>query len=209
MSFIDTTYSTTSGWGNRFPGDANSGTENPKTNPEKVQRIAYLENKVYQLRDMVKNASYTVDQAVNKVDSLKNELSQTKNDAYNYREKSLKYGREKAGLEGKIAGNKQRIYELEQRLPHANDTWTINEIKNEISQRQDARWTLSSELSNVTSAYYSATESMHSADNKVRDLEYQLGQAQNNVYTVREDMRLRKEQLQQHESELSQLKNGW
>jgi chromosome segregation ATPase len=215
MSFISSFGSTETAsgygfgdWGNRFPDDTNTGTENPKTDPEKVQRIQYLENKVYQLKEMVRNADTKVYNAKQKVSDLESKLSQAKENAYNYREKHLSLGRKKAGLEGKRDGNKQKIRDLNERLRHTSDTWTINEIKAEINQRENARWTIADQISNTTDQYYNATEKMNEWDNRVQSTSNTLENARENVWTVKENLRARKEQLAHHQQELSSLKGG-
>ena len=129
-------------WGNKLPDDTNTGTENPKTNPEKTQRIQYLENKIYQLKETVRNADTKVYNAEQKVSNLQSKLSSAKEKAYNYREKHLSLGRKVEGLKGKRDGNKQRIRELDQRIANCRDAWTCNELKAEREQRNNARWTI-------------------------------------------------------------------
>lgn len=213
MSFLNTnTGSVTSygfgDWGNRFPGDTNTGTENPKTNPERTQRIQYLENKVYQLKDIVRSADAQLNAAENKVNELSNQLSSAKERAYSSRQKHLELGNKKAGLEGQIAGNKQKIRDLEERLRDTTDTWTANDLRSQLEQRQNNRWALADQLSSTTNAYYSATESMHAADNEVSQLSNSLSSAKDNIWTVKENARARQEQLTAHVNELNNLKNS-
>ena len=196
-------------WGNRFPDDTNTGTENPKTNPEKVQRIQYLENKVYELKEMVRNADTKVYNAKEKVSNLESKLSRAKENAYNYREKHLQLGRKMKGLEGKRDGNKHKLRALKERLRSCTDTWTINDIKAEINQRENARWTIADQLSNTTDQYRSATEKMYEWENRVESTSNSLSNARDNVWTVKENLVARKEQLAHHQQELSSLKGGW
>jgi chromosome segregation ATPase len=113
------------------------------------------------------------------------------------------------GLEGKRDGNKQRIRELNARLRDCRDTWTINDLKAEIAQRENARWTIADQLSNTTDRYRDATEKMHEWDNRVSATSNQLDNARDNVWTVKENLVARKEQLAHHQQELSSLKGGW
>lgn len=194
-------------WQNRFPD--HSGTENPKNDVEKIQRIRHLEQKIYELNEQVRNSDYKLDQAKNRVDTLRDNLSYAKDSAYNSRQRHLELGRKKAGLEGKIAGNKQHLRELKDRLEWTNDEWTKRDIKQEISRRENLRWELDSQLSDTTSSYYEATERMHEQERKVSQLETSLDQAINNVDRCREDSRLKKEKLEDYRRELSNLKGGW
>lgn len=196
-------------WGKKFPDDTNTGTENPKTNPEKTQRIQYLEHKIDQLKDKVRYADTKVYEAKEKVSNLENKLSQAKDKAYNYREQHLSLGRKMKGLEGKRDGNKAEIRRLKERLRDCRDTWTRNDIQNEINQRENARWTIADELSNVTDRYRDATEKMYEWENRVDRVSNELDNARENVWTVRDNLRLRKEQLADHQRELSSLKGGW
>lgn len=194
-------------WRQRFPD--NSGTKNPQTDPEKTQRIAYLEQQISQMEETVRNSDARVDQAKNRVDQLKNQLSNTRDRAYNARERHLELGKKVAGLQGKQLANKEHIARLEERLANCHDTWTINDIKSELSRRQDARWTIADEISRATDAYNNATDNMNSLENKVSELERNVDQASNHVYECQENARLKKERLAEFRSELSNLKGGW
>lgn len=194
-------------WQNRFPD--HSGTENPRDDVEKIQRIRHLEQKIYELNETVRNCDYKLDSARNKVDTVRDNLSWAKEAAYDARQRHLELGRKKAGLEGKVAGNKRKLRELKDRLSWTNDEWTRRDIKQEIARREDMRWTLDSQLSETTNSYYSATERMHEQDNKVSNLDRKLDSAIDNVERCREDCRLKKEKLADYKSELQELKGGW
>lgn len=193
-----------SSWRHRFPD--NSGTKDPRTDPERVQRIAYLEQQIYQMEDQVRQADYNLDQAKRRVDELKNDLSRTRDEAYRAREQHLEYGKQVAGLQGKQAGNKERIRVLEERLRYATDTWTINDIKNELNQRQNDRWTIADEISRATDAYRSATDRMNTLERRTNELSRELDSASDNVWRVQDDNKLKKERLAAFKSELSSLK---
>lgn len=195
-----------SSWRHRFPD--NSGTKDPRTDPERVQRIAYLEREVYQMEDAVRQADYNLDQAKRRVDELKNELSRTRDEAYRAREQHLELGKKVAGLQGKQAGNKERIRVLEEKLRYATDTWTINDIKNELAQRQNDRWTIADEISRTTDAYRSATDRMNTLESRTNELSRELDSANDNVWRVQDDNRAKKERLAEFKAELSRLKNG-
>jgi len=194
------------GWRNRFPD--NSGTKTPQTDPERIARIQHLENQIYNLAETVRDCDSKVDAAKQRLYDLKEKLSRTRDRAYQARERHLALGNKKAGLEGKIAGNKNRIRELRDRLNYTRDAYTIGDIKREIENRENNRWTLSDQLSNVTDAYYTATERMNSAENRINELERSVDSANEHVYTCREDCNLKKEKLAEFRNELSRLRSA-
>jgi chromosome segregation ATPase len=193
-------------WRHKFPD--HSGTKNPGSDPERIARIEHLENQIYNLADAVRNCDYKVDQAQERVRSLKEQLSSTKEKAYNARQRHLELGNKKAGLEGKQLGNKEQISNLRERLRYTTDTWAINDIKREIEQRENARWTIADEISNTTDAYRSATETMQQADNRIQELGYTLETATENVWNAKEECNMKKEKLSAYRSELSRLKSA-
>ena len=195
------------GWRHKFPD--HSGTKDPKTDPERIRRIEYLENKVYQLKEEVRTCDSKIDQAKYKVDQLESRLSRTRDEAYRARERHLSLGNKVAGLKGKREANKAAIRRLEERLRYTNDTWTINDIKSELAQRNDMRWTILDQINNADDAYRSATDKMHTLENKVEEVSRNLDRARDNVWNAKDACRMKKEQLSEHQSELSNLKGGW
>lgn len=185
-----------------------SGTKNPQNDPERTQRIAYLEDQLYYLRDDVRTGDEKVDAVKSKLTELRYKLEETKSSAYEAREGHLRLGNEKAGLEGKQLGNKRRIRELQQELQGCTDEWRTREILSELNQRQDARWTISDQIMTKTDRYRDTTSKMHELERRVQELDYEIEQQVNNVENARKERRQKKEKLDEYERELDRLKGN-
>lgn len=184
-----------------------SGTKNPQNDPERIQRVEYLENELYGLRERVRDGDQTVDEAKRKLEELRAELSRTRASASEARASYNRLGNEVAGLKGKQAGNKMTIRDLRDRLSYTTDAWSIREIKAEIAEREGNRWPIADEISNKSDEYDRVKWKMHECEDKVRELEYTIQTAVNNVEEARVERRQRKEKLAEYSGELERLKS--
>lgn len=192
-------------WQNRFPNENRTGTENPTNDAERTRRISHLENEIYKLRDIVRNADSKVDEARNRVDRLENRLSQLRNQANEWEGKYNRLNNEQGGLEGKQAAIREKRRNIEERMrANPNDPY----LKAEWQQLDNERWQIVDELGRVTDQKNNANDKRHEYFNAARETDYELNSARNAVDERIRDRDTRKQQLAQFEDELRNLKAG-
>ena len=204
-SFANEDWSTGS-WRHEFPD--HSGTKNPQNDPERIRRIEYLENQLYNLRDAVKNGDWKVDSAREKVTDLQERLRETREQAREARAGHLASGKKKAGLEGDQIGNKEHIARLRYELQHCRDDYRSREIVAELDRRGELRYQLADQISDVSDRYREVTYKMHELERKVESLDRELTTATEDVERKREERRMKKEQLDEYQRELDGLKSN-
>lgn len=194
-------------WENRFPD--HSGTENPRNNPERTQRIQYLENQIYNLQQEQKQCDYKHTQAQKKVTNLQYKLEDARSKGSEARAKSHEWSNELGRREGRQLANKERLTEIDSLLRYTNDEWSRRELIRERGQRTDARWELANKVSEATDKYRDWTAKMHKWESKTTEYEWDLSDAQYAVTDAVEVCRLKKQKLEEFQGELSSLNGGW
>lgn len=190
-------------WQTRFPDDGNTGTENPKSDSERIQRIAYLEQKVEQLRDMVRNCDAVVDRAKDKVTRLRERVRSLNERAYQAEGKYNRLNNEQGRLEGKQAGIRAKRRRIESQL---NQDPQNSYLRSELERLEDERWRVVDELDRVSNAKSNTHDKWRSLESSAREADYDLSEAVNAVDARERDWVARKEQLAQHERELASLR---
>lgn len=188
-------------WENRFPEDTRTGTENPSNDAEKTQRIAYLENKIYELKELVRGCDAAVDEAKGNVDRLENLVRDL---TYKINEAEGRHNRlnsEQGGLEGKQAGVRARREAIE-----STPNWRRNDsLVREWESLDTQRWNILDELGRVTDAKGRAWDQLNDLKSSQQQAEWDLSSARDTVNTRQDDWVARKEQLSELENELNWL----